>query len=464
MRGSAYAFTITGEEAITGERTTRRYWLARRDERLILDLLARIGRNFGTRVPQNRRSVPRPTFQAEYEVLLAEPLDTRIWYGYGDPGALRVEGEEFGESGPRYYVVVTSNDAPDAFPIIRSTDLKRWEPAAFAFPSGRTPRWAATGENVADYWAPEIHKLGAAYVLVFVARADDTHELCVGTATSARPDGPFVPADQPLLRGGAIDPHILVDGDGDAYLYWKDDRNDVWRNALNALLYEHPHLIAQLFPDEEGRRTASLVATFWPWTRELEPMERFIQQVLIEKVTSEFSAFRTRLRAQLDAQGDGAAAPGIRVVLDALRTPVYAQALDPSQLRLLGKPSEVLTNDRPWEAHVIEGMWVVAHGGKYYMFYAANDFSTADYGIGVAVGSSPLGPFRKSPEAFVRTTREWFGPGHPSVTTGPGGEHLLIFHAFFPRDAGYKRFRALLASRMAFENGMPVLKPSAAGS
>jgi arabinan endo-1,5-alpha-L-arabinosidase len=459
-RRSAYALTITGDVPTTGERRTKRYRLARQDQRLILNLLARIGRDFGTCIPRNRRPLPRPTFHAVYDALLTEAVDARILYGYGDPAVLRVDGAVPGETGPRYYAVVTSNDAPDAFPILRSADLRRWESVGFAFPEGHTPPWAANGENVADYWAPELHQVGGTFLLVFVARHRETHELCVGVATSARPDGPFVAADEPLLRRGAIDPHVLVDADGAAYLYWKDDRNDVWRNALNELLYECPQYIRRLFPTDEGRRTASLVATCWPWTRELEPMERFLQQVLIETVTSDFSAFEGRLRALVAETRGAAARRRIRAVLDALKTPIYAQPLDAPSLRLVGSPRQVLTNDRPWEAHVIEGMWVLAHAGRYYMFYAGNDFSTAEYGIGVAVATSPLGPFRKFPEPFLRTTVRWSAPGHPSVTVGPDGEYVLLFHAFFPGDVGYKRFRALLATAIAFEDGAPVLRPA----
>ncbi|HEX2210849.1 MAG TPA: family 43 glycosylhydrolase, partial [Longimicrobium sp.] len=101
--------------------------------------------------------------------------------------------------------------------------------------------------------------------------------------------------------------------------------------------------------------------------------------------------------------------------------------------------------DQPWEAHLIEGVWVARHGGRYYAFYAANDFSTARYGIGVAVADAPLGPYRKRPEPLLRSTAEWWGPGHPSVAQGPDGEPWLFFHAFLPGRTGYNEFRALLA-------------------
>jgi hypothetical protein len=105
----------------------------------------------------------------------------------------------------------------------------------------------------------------------------------------------------------------------------------------------------------------------------------------------------------------------------------------------------VLQNDQPWEAHLIEGIWVTRRGGKHYLFYAGNDFSTARYGIGVGVADAPLGPYRKMAQPLLRSTVEWWGPGHPSVAEGPDGEPWLFLHAFFPGRTGYNEFRALLA-------------------
>ena len=38
------------------------------------------------------------------------------------------------------------------------------------------------------------------------------------------------------------------------------------------------------------------------------------------------------------------------------------------------------------------------------------------YGIGVAVGDSPLGLFLKQAEPLLKSTREWTAPGHASVS------------------------------------------------
>jgi hypothetical protein len=151
-------------------------------------------------------------------------------------------------------------------------------------------------------------------------------------------------------------------------------------------------------------------------------------------------------------------------IVAAMRTPVWAQRLSADGLRLEGERTLVLENDQEWEAHLIEGVWVTRYEGKHFLFYAGNDFSTARYGIGVAVADAPLGPYRKATEPLLRSTAEWWGPGHPSVAPGPDGEPWLFLHAFRPGRTGYNEFRALLAAPLAFDGErVSVRGPSADG-
>lgn len=133
-----------------------------------------------------------------------------------DPGVLRV--------GHTYYMVTTSGNAPDAFPIRTSKDLAHWHHAGSVLPRTHRPSWA-----VSDFWAPEIHKVATHYVCYFTAR-DRSGKLCVGAATAFSPLGPYKDIGHPLVsdpRGGSIDPTEFEDGDGTKYLYWKFDGNAV---------------------------------------------------------------------------------------------------------------------------------------------------------------------------------------------------------------------------------------------
>ncbi|HEX2527372.1 MAG TPA: family 43 glycosylhydrolase [Geminicoccus sp.] len=455
--GLSWTVTLGEGSAGSGLARTCEYHLPTRQQSSYLDLFARLAQDMGTRVPRSRQEVGAPSFSAPYEPLLTENLGPGILYGYGDPAVIRVPEVPGSQNGGVYYLAVTSNDAPDAFPILASNDLRHWQPRGFIFPRERRPGWAADGEGIGDYWAPEIHRLGDCYLACFTARMKD-RTLAIGMAWAPAPDGPFVAADEPLLRGGVIDPHVFVGRDGIAHLFWKEDTNDLWPGHLCELIREHGGLIAALFPLPEDQRTAALVQALWPWIRTLEPMERFlVLQVLIEAVTSDFTGFQRRL-AELRPRQDQAVRERIDGMLIAMRTRVRAQRLAADGSRLLGRPTTVLENDQPWEAHLVEGIWVTEQAGRHYLLYAGNDFSTAEYGIGVAVAEQVLGPYRKMEQPLLRSTREWIGPGHPSVAPGLDGRPQLFLHAFRPGRLGYKEFRALLTVPLGFEADGVVLR------
>jgi arabinan endo-1,5-alpha-L-arabinosidase len=93
-------------------------------------LYMQLSKIFGLRSP--RPDIARPVAPGgadhsnDLRLLLDCSIDPRILYGYGDPAVTRVRGSVPGE-GNCYYLLVTSNDAPHAFPILRSCDLKEWE-------------------------------------------------------------------------------------------------------------------------------------------------------------------------------------------------------------------------------------------------------------------------------------------------------------------------------------------------
>jgi hypothetical protein len=141
-------------------------------------------------------------------------------------------------------------------------------------------------------------------------------------------------------------------------------------------------------------------------------------------------------------------------IVEAMSTPIHARRLAPDGRSMTGEERIVLVNDQEWEGHLIEGPFVTKQDGRYWMFYAGNDFSTPAYGIGVAVADHPLGPYRKQGEPLLRSNREWWAPGHASVAPGADGRPQLFFHAFFPGKAGYNAFRAVLTVGLEFgQNG-----------
>jgi hypothetical protein len=238
-----------------------------------------------------------------------------------------------------------------------------------------------------------------------------------------------------------IDSHILIDEGGEPYLFWKQDTNGIWPRPLAGLFRQRPELIARIFEREQDRRTAAFAAAVQPWANGRRPMERFfLMQPLIEAAI----AVWPNVRAVLEDYGAAA------FILDAMRTPIRAQRLSPDGESFLAEPTVVLANDLGWEGHLIEGPWVTRQQGRYWLFYAGNDFCTPAYGIGVAVADHPLGPYVKQPEPLLRSTSNWSAPGHASVAPGLDGNPQLFFHAFFPGRGGYNEFRALLTARLRF--------------
>lgn len=108
--------------------------------------------------------------------------------------------------------------------IARSGDLYNWEHLGDALPV--KPEWASQTQ---DFWAPHVARLGGRYALYYSAKpdaslTDPARGLCLGVATSDRPEGPFTDMGKPLLCGEGfvnIDPMVFDDPQtGKRLLYW----------------------------------------------------------------------------------------------------------------------------------------------------------------------------------------------------------------------------------------------------
>ena len=437
---------------VTANGTARTYLVPSATQQDFNRFFRSLASDFGSRVPHVfEKTAEYPPADFPWRPLLTENIHPQILVGYGDPAVVK--------SDDGWWLVATSNDAPDAFPILHSTDLRRWEAKGFLFAQGQEPAWAAKGRNTADFWAPEMVRVGKEYWAVFTAR-QVTNALAIGLARSPSPLGPWIDNGSPLitgkpvnttglgydvaqpqLSGGVIDSHLFVDADGERYILWKDDTNSIWPRPLAMLLREHPQLIDKFFSNEGDRRTAAFAAAIVGWANVQRPMVRFfLMQPLIEAVLANWLQVRTLLVEC----GLGPA------ILDAMTTPIRAQKISADGRTLIGENHIVLTNDLDWEGHLIEGPFLTRQEGRYWLFYAGNDFSTPSYGIGVAVADHPFGPYLKQKAPLLKSTREWVAPGHASVAPGVGGRPQLFFHAFHPGEGGYNAFRALLTVGLEF--------------
>jgi hypothetical protein len=136
--GTRFAVTEIG----AGE--TRHYHVRGGEQQDYIAFYTELGRDFGTRVP-HRFDVPVTDTGSDrsWQPLLTKNAGPRILSGYGDPAMLKTEDG--------YYLVATSNDAPDACPTLFQSSirpiLKAGSISASSSPKARRPagpRKAAT--------------------------------------------------------------------------------------------------------------------------------------------------------------------------------------------------------------------------------------------------------------------------------------------------------------------------------
>jgi len=148
--------------------------------------------------------------------------------------------------------------------------------------------------------------------------------------------------------------------------------------------------------------------------------------------------------------------------------PVYlwGQPLNPDGLSLTGRPVKLMTNDKPWHGNLVEAPEMVAHAGKYVLFYSANDYASALYGIGFATCTAPLGPCTdRSNASLVPSNDDASGPGHCFVLTTPRGATYLLYHAWPPGAEGSQTpGRQLWLEPVTWRGDVPVVHPSQASA
>ena len=138
-----------------------------------------------------------------------------------DPGVMK--------AGDTYYMACTSGGAANAYPLRKSTDLVHWASIGWVMPQANKPSWAS-----GDFWAPELHQVGAKYVAYFSARHTNG-VFALGAAVSNVPQGPYQAQPQPLLQTGTpgvIDVHFFEAPNGDRYLLWKPDSNAIGQRPV----------------------------------------------------------------------------------------------------------------------------------------------------------------------------------------------------------------------------------------
>ena len=85
---------------------------------------------------------------------------------------------------------------------------------------------------------------------------------------------------------------------------------------------------------------------------------------------------------------------------------------------------------------VSEGPTVIKNGDEYLLFYSTNDFRNPDYAVGFATSLSPLGPWKKSDQNPIISTKtiNYKGTGHGDIFFDTKGEMNYVLHTHFSDD------------------------------
>ena len=141
-------------------------------------------------------------------------------------------------------------------------------------------------------------------------------------------------------------------------------------------------------------------------------------------------------------------------------TPLWAQPLSEDGLKLTGEPHEILRNEAPWEAHLVEGAFILRREDWFYLFYSADACCgrRCNYKLGVARARKLLGPWERSPDnPILAGNEDWKCPGHGSIVADISGRTFLLYHAYQPTDFEYVGRQGLLDEVTWDARGWPAI-------
>jgi arabinan endo-1,5-alpha-L-arabinosidase len=159
--------------------------------------------------------------------------------------------------------------------------------------------------------------------------------------------------------------------------------------------------------------------------------------------------------------------------------PIKVQELAPDRISFApgSRPADLIpavgTDDPKNYQRLVEGAWIVRHGGYYYLFYSGDNCCgpNAHYAAMVARSRSATGPFETLqaaagvPSSVILERRGiWVAPGHNAVAQDARGNHWILYHAVDSRrprskpDAEINTRRVMLLDRIVWRDGWPRLE------
>jgi uncharacterized protein with LGFP repeats len=146
---------------------------------------------------------------------------------------------------------------------------------------------------------------------------------------------------------------------------------------------------------------------------------------------------------------------------------IRIQQLSDNGLGLVGQYTELLKRDQWWESELIEGPAMLKEGGRYYLFYSANDWRSENYSVGYATSQAITGPFTKPQNSPIFAKNPIAkGPGGQEFFTDANGKRWMAYHAWKPGAVGYENggSRSFRIEPVSFQGGKPTIVGPTAGA
>lgn len=131
---------------------------------------------------------------------------------------------------------------------------------------------------------------------------------------------------------------------------------------------------------------------------------------------------------------------------------LWLQQVGADGVTFAGGRTELIRNDRPEEAGVIEAPVLVKRPSQYVLFYSAGSYAGNSYFTGYATSPSLTGPWTKAYRPLM-TTATFDG-----AVQGPGGTDVLGNRAFF--HGWVNNARWMYTAELGWANDLPVVRGS----
>ncbi|MDT0643460.1 family 43 glycosylhydrolase [Zunongwangia sp. F363] len=135
--------------------------------------------------------------------------------------------------------------------VFSSADLVTWEDHGVILSQKEVP-WA--DKDAYSMWAPDAVEKNGKYYFYFPTRGKGAGNgeggFSIGVATADKPEGPFIPQEEPIQGVTGIDPNVFIDKDGQAYLYWSQGKIYGARLQGNMLSLASDPIIFRELPQE----------------------------------------------------------------------------------------------------------------------------------------------------------------------------------------------------------------------